>query len=189
MTRTSWLLLVALWMPACTRGSDEPPTPEGALPADVFGAWDGVWSGRFRVLLDGEVQTELQVVQKYTSDDFDTQIGLFDERDLATGEKVRKHALNTRRDGALRCRVTEPDGTETVHQGRWTGEGLEWFRKTEDLEEHFFEVVTDDPDGQTYYVIEGWGRYGGGPKLRFEGRYRKVGSEKEARHLIDSADE
>lgn len=157
------------------------------MPAEVFAPWDGIWKGRFEVLEGDEVLTRLDVVQKYWSLSPTEQRGVFDERNVDTGERVTKKALNTRQGDELRCQVTGPEG-KVVHQGRWTGEGLEWFRETEELEEHFFEVVETDPNGRTFYEIEGWGRYGGGERLEFRGRYRKVGTEEEARHLATEGD-
>ncbi len=179
------LLLVPLSALACTSAGQKPA--EGEMPAEVFAPWDGIWKGRFEVLEGDEVLTRLDVVQKYWSLSPTEQRGVFDERNVDTGERVTKKALNTLQGDELRCQVTGPEG-KVVHQGRWTGEGLEWFRETEELEEHFFEVVETDPNGRTFYEIEGWGRYGGGERLEFRGRYRKVGTEEEARHLATEGD-
>ncbi|MEM6370653.1 MAG: hypothetical protein AAGD10_18965 [Myxococcota bacterium] len=185
MGRLASYLLFLLAGFGCT--SAGPKTPEGQMPAEVFAPWNGVWKGRFEVLKRNEVLTRLDVVQKYWSESPNEQRAVFEERNVQTGERVTKKALNSRKGDDLRCRVTGPD-EEVEHRGRWTGKGLEWFRKTEDLEEHFFEVVETDANGRTYYIIEGWGRYGGGDRLEFRARYKKVGTEEEARHLATEGD-
>jgi len=155
----------------------DPEEPAAASPADVFGPWDGVWKGTFRVLNEGDVLTELSVEQRYRSEGPNVQWGRFEERDVETGELVTATATNSVTPDGLRCEVTKSTGETVVHEGRRIEDGgIEWFRKTPDLEEHFFERVRTDGE-QTEYTIEGWGRYGRGPRLTFEGRYERVGPE------------
>jgi len=160
------------------------PTSEGApassedtasADADPFGPWDGVWQGNFQVKHGDEVLTELEVEQRYWSDGPDAQFGRFEERNIETGELITATATNTVTPDGLRCAVTKSTGETVVHQGRHLGDGrIEWFRKNADLEEHFFERVLTDEQGRTWYTIEGWGRYGDGPRLDLVGRYEKV---------------
>jgi hypothetical protein len=164
--------------------SVEEPSPAPDEPAEVdrvsdpFGPWDGVWKGNFQVKHADEILTELEVEQRYRSDGPDVQYGRFRERNVETGEIVTATATNSVTPDGLRCEVTKSTGEAVVHQGRLLGDGrIEWFRKTPDLEEHFFERVFTDERGRTWYTIEGWGRYGDGPKLDLVGRYRRVGDE------------
>lgn len=159
--------------------SAEEVTPDP--PADVFGPWDGVWQGTFQVKDGEEILTELRVVQRYRSDSIEVQHGRFEERDVETGKVVTATATNRITPDGLRCEVEKSNGTTVVHQGRRLDDGgIEWFRKTPDLEEHFFERVVADEEGRRWYTVEGWGRYGAGPRLSFAGRYRQVGPEPES---------
>lgn len=181
-------LVLGLLLASCRAPSPPAPEEAPAPPAEVvrdaappmdespvFSPWDGRWRGRF-VVKDGEdVLTELQVEQRYRSVSPERQFGFFDERDVATGVRTTATATNSVTPDGLRCEVEKSNGERVVHRGRPTDDGgIEWFRKTPDLEEHFFEKVYTDPSGQTWYAIEGWGRYGGGPRLTFEGRYRRI---------------
>ena len=146
--------------------------------SDPFGPWDGVWKGNFQVKHGDEILTELDVEQRYRSDGPEEQYGRFRERNVETGELVTATATNSVTPDGLRCEVTKSTDETVVHQGRLLGQGrIEWFRKNADLEEHFFERVFTDEQGRTWYTIEGWGRYGDGPKLDLVGRYQKVGGE------------
>ncbi|MGF1510258.1 MAG: hypothetical protein ACFB9M_12230 [Myxococcota bacterium] len=177
------LMFGMLWC-ACSSGG----TPSGDTPQAVFEPWDGIWKGQFEVLQGDEVLTTLNVVQRYYSDAPDLQHGRFREQNVETQEVVTAEATNRRTEAGLTCRVVKSTGEEVVHQGEWTGRGIKWFRKTESVEEVFVEEVKTDPDGRTVYFIDGWGRYDGGPKLTFRGRYRKVGSEAEARRTVEKGD-
>jgi hypothetical protein len=178
-----WLLALAL--PACVAADR---TGKDEIPEAVFAPWDGIWKGTFEVLDGEEILTRLDVVQKYYSDRPDLQHGRFRERDQATGDVVTARAVNRREGDALICEVQKSTGERVVHRGRWTGRGIEWSRRTDRVEEVFREEVKTDANGYTVYVIDGYGRYDGGPRLTFRGRYRKVGSKEEARFTADGTD-
>ncbi len=187
MRSVAWaaiLVLVACRAPASSPPSAADPTepaPAAETPDDVFGPWDGVWKGTFEVWDGDQVLTRLEVEQRYWSDSDTRQEGAFVEQDLESKETVTARAINSKDGDALRCEVEKSTGEKVVHQGRWTGDAIEWFRKTAELEEHFFEKVYTDADGRTWYRIDGWGRYGQGPKLTFVGSYQRIGSEEDAR--------
>lgn len=170
----AWLWGAVMLSLAGCRSAAEPPPP------DVFEPWDGVWQGNFRVLQGDEVVTELRVTQRYWSERPGLQHGRFREVDVETQKVVTATAVNERLRDGLRCTVVKSTGERVVHRGRWTGKAIEWFRETQNVTEFFRESIVSK-DGETYYEIRGWGRYDGGPRLDFEGRYRKVGTERQAR--------
>lgn len=147
---------------------------EPVVPRNVFAPWDGTWVGRFSVKdPHGKTLTTLAVEQRYTSIDPFHQLGYFRETDLATQTLTTATATNSHDGRHMRCEVTKSTGEHVVHEGRWTGEAIEWFRETAQAKEFFSERVSTATDGAVYYDIRGWGEYSGGPRLQFEGRYRK----------------
>lgn len=147
---------------------------EATVPANVFQPWDGTWTGRFYVKDgQGRTLTALQVKQTYRSKSPNLQVGHFREIDLASQKITTATATNSHDGQSMRCEVTKSTGEHVVHTGRWTGTAIEWSRDAPDAREFFAERVSTGTDGATYYDIQGWGEYGGGPRLHFEGRYRK----------------
>lgn len=143
-------------------------------PPDVFAPWDGTWRGRFFVKDSrGNLLTELDVTQRYWSESPQLQRAEFSERNVKTGEVVTAKATNVREGDRLICRVEKSTGERVEHVGRWTGEALEWSRDTAEARELFRERVLTSTAGETIYLIEGWGEYGGAPRLLFSGRYRR----------------
>ena len=170
--------LAGMFSPTTACRLDRAPAGQGAdadsVPSDVFRPWDGTWKGRFYVKDGtGRTLTALDVQQTYRSTSPNRQLGYFREVDLATQKITTATATNSHDGRSMRCEVTKSTGEHVVHSGRWTGQAIEWSRSSPKARELFSEHVSTGTDGATYYDIRGWGEYDGGPRLHFEGRYRK----------------
>lgn len=172
-------LLAGSAHPASAAG--EPP-PDAEAPVAVFAPLDGRWQGTF-VGFDtaGRELYRIQVTQTYTTVDEQTQ-RVEVEDVMPDGTVITGRGANTARrrpDGSLElaCTVDKSNGDRVEHTGRVVRgpggeEELVWLTHRPDRQEIFRERVVEEA-GETWYLIDGTGRYGE-TLILMAGRYRRV---------------
>lgn len=156
------------------------PTPEP--PVAVFAELDGSWAGTF-VGWDasGRELYRIAVRQTYRTVNETTQRVVLEDR-LGDGRVVTGEGVNLarrREDGSLvlRCRLSKSTGERVEHTGTLVeGPGgrreILWHSREGERVEIFRERVVEE-GGETFYLIDGMGRYGDDLVL-MAGRYRRV---------------
>jgi len=142
-----------------------------------FARWDGAWEGTFNTRRpDGTLESSVQVHQEYTTITPTEQKVTITDR-LADGTVKESRGQNTEVNGALECRLWEPDGAMKLLTGTRAGRALFWHRRdaAAGIEETFREEIVRDAGGDLY-TIDGVGLYGKGRAevLLYEGRYRRA---------------